>query len=206
MDLLSQECSSLRIINVKQSSPDVFNLETSAGTFFLRSTYLEICNPENLKEGCCFSEEYLEDLLQAGFCYIVENKALDYLNRAEHSTFLLKNKLLANGFSSEHIDKALNFLSEQNLLSDKRYAVAFLRNRSIRHYEGKTRLLQELAVRGISKSISETAVNEFFEDNDENLILQKSIAKLKKAGITDEKLKNRLLKNGFSWKQIEKNL
>lgn len=206
MDLLSQECSSLRIIHVKQSSPDVFNLETSAGTFFLRSTYLEICNPDNLKEDSCFSDEYLEDLLRAGFCYIAEKKALDYLNRAEHSTFLLKNKLLAKGFSSEHIDKALKYLTAQNLLSDRRYAEAFLRNRSIRHYEGKSRLLQELAARGISKSISETAVNEFFEDNDENLILKKAVAKLKKTGINDEKLKQRLLKSGFTWKQIEKNI
>ena len=206
MDLLSQECSSLRIIHVKQSSPDVFNLETSAGTFFLRSTYFEICNPENLKEGSCFSEEYLEDLLQAGFCYIAEKKALEYLNRAEHSAFLLKNKLLTKGFLSEHIDKALKYLTEQNLLSDKRYADAFLRNRSIRHYEGKTRLLQELAARGISKNISEAAVNEFFEDNDEILILKKAVTKLKKTGTNDEKLKQRLLKNGFSWKQIEKNI
>ena len=169
----------------------------------MREDYLEVCKPEDIREDSVFYDECVEDLLQAGFCYSAEKKALDYLNRAEHSAFLLRNKLSAKGFEPEHINKALKFLTGKNLLSDKRYAAAFLRNRSISHYEGRMRLLQELSARGISKAVCQKAVEEFFADNDEELILQKAVAKLKKAGICDEKLKQRLLKSGFSWKQIE---
>ena len=193
----------MRIISVKKSSRGVWDLETSAGAFFLREDYLEVCKPEDIREDSVFYDECVEDLLQAGFCYSAEKKALDYLNRAEHSVFLLRNKLSAKGFEPEHINKALKFLTGKNLLSDKRYAAAFLRNRSISHYEGRMRLLQELSARGISKAVCQKAVEEFFADNDEELILQKAVAKLKKAGICDEKLKQRLLKSGFSWKQIE---
>ena len=63
--------------------------------------------------------------------------------------------------------------------------------------------MQELSSRGISKTVSQKAVDEFFTDNDEELILQKAVEKLKKTGICDEKLRQRLLKSGFSWKQIE---
>lgn len=203
MDLSSQDCSSLRIISVKKSSRGVWDLETSAGAFFLRADYLDVCKPEDITVDSVFSDERIEDLLQAGFCYSAEKKALDYLNRAEHSAFLLRNKLIAKGFEPEHINKALKFLTKQNLLSDERYAAAFLRNRSISHYEGRIRLLQELSARGLSKAVCHKAVDEFFADNDEELILQKAVEKLKKTGICDEKLKQRLLKSGFSWKQIE---
>ena len=193
----------MRIISVKKSSRGVWNLETSAGAFFLREDYLEVCKPKDIKEGSVFYDECVNDLLQAGFCYSAEKKALDLLNRAEQASFLLRNKLAAKGFESEHINKVLKFLTEQNLLSDERYAAAFLHNRSISHYEGRSRLLQELSSRGISKTVSQKAVDEFFTDNDEELILQKAVEKLKKTGICDEKLKQRLLKSGFSWKQIE---
>lgn len=149
------------------------------------------------------SSEASERIIEAALAYSAEHAAVSYLERAEHSAELLRRKLKQKGHSDSAIQKALSYAQKRNWLSDERYAGAFLRNRSIRKAEGKTRLLAELAARGISKEIAAKAVEEFFAQKSEASLLQRAAEKLKRQGKTKEQAQQSLIRLGFPWGSIK---
>lgn len=149
------------------------------------------------------SREASERIIEAALAYSAEHAAVSYLERAEHSAELLRRKLKQKGHSDSAIQKVLSYAQKRNWLSDERYAGAFLRNRSIRKAEGKTRLLAELAARGISKEIAAKAVEEFFAQKSEASLLQRAAEKLKRQGKTKEQAQQSLIRLGFPWGRIK---
>lgn len=172
-------------------------------TIFVRQEYLPTINLCKIQINDEFSQIQDEELIDGGFCSNVEIKAIKYLARSEQCKFKLTQKLIQKGFEKKYIENALSFLESKNYLNDFRFARAWLNTRKINHYEGKIKLLNELQSRGISKEISEKAVNEFFEENSESEICLKAYEKFKKIGKTCDKLINSLLNAGFSYKLIK---
>ncbi|MBQ7620522.1 MAG: regulatory protein RecX [Treponema sp.] len=127
-------------------------------------------------------------------------KALALLARCEQCRAGLARKLLAKGFSKDTVEGVLDALEERDFLSDRRFARAWLNSRRIGHYEGRSRLLSELAARGIDKEISKEAVDSFFEEFDEGEICRKAAKKLVAQGKSGEKLMASMQRAGFSWK------
>ena len=127
-------------------------------------------------------------------------KALALLARCEQCRAGLARKLLAKGFSKDTVEGVLDALEERDFLSDRRFARAWLNSRRIGHYEGRGRLLSELAARGIDKEISKEAVDSFFEEFDEEEICRKAAKKLVAQGKSGEKLMASMQRAGFSWK------
>ncbi len=127
-------------------------------------------------------------------------KALALLARCEQCRAGLERKLLQKGFSKPTVDGVLDALEERDFLSDKRFARAWLNSRRIGHYEGRSRLLSELAARGIGKEISKEAVDAFFEEFDEEEICRKAAQKFLAQGKSGDKLMAAMQRAGFSWK------
>lgn len=127
-------------------------------------------------------------------------KALALLARCEQCRAGLARKLLAKGFSKDTVEGVLDALEERDFLSDRRFARAWLNSRRIGHCEGRSRLLSELAARGIDKEISKEAVDSFFEEFDEEEICRKAAKKLVAQGKSGEKLMASMQRAGFSWK------
>lgn len=82
----------------------------------------------------------------------LKQRAVAYLARREHSRAELAKKLAAYG-EQEEIDSVLNSLQEAKLLSDQRFAAAFVRSRAERF--GTGRLRQELRQRGVEDNLVE---------------------------------------------------
>ena len=82
----------------------------------------------------------------------LKQRAVAYLARREHSRAELAKKLAAYG-EQEEIDRVLNSLQEAKLLSDQRFAAAFVRSRAERF--GAGRLRQELRQRGVEDNLVE---------------------------------------------------
>ena len=82
----------------------------------------------------------------------LKQRAVAYLARREHSRAELAKKLSAHG-TQEEIDSVLNSLQDAKLLSDQRFAAAFIRSRAERF--GAGRLRQELRQRGVEDSLVE---------------------------------------------------
>ena len=82
----------------------------------------------------------------------LKQRAVAYLARREHSRAELAKKLSAHG-TQEEIDNVLNSLQNVKLLSDQRFAAAFIRSRAERF--GAGRLRQELRQRGVEEGLVE---------------------------------------------------
>lgn len=191
------------ITNIKQISKDCFQLTFSSGScFFIRLNYLASVSSERIKIDEVFSEEELDELMDAGLAYSAERVAMSYLGRSEQCRFLLSQKLKRKGFEDSSIKTALDFLEMQGFLSDARFAQAWLRIRSINHVEGKIRLLSELMSRGIDRNIANAAVEEYFVDIDEESLFAKAADKCRKMGKKGPCAENYLRKKGFSQRQI----
>lgn len=176
----------------------------SGPSFFIRTVYLSLITPEQIKEGVEFLDEKEEELVDAGLCFAVEQKALDYLNRSEQYRMGLTAKLLAKGFAKDNISRALDYLEGKKYLDDRRFAGVWLRNRAITHAEGRTKLALELASRGINRTFINEALDEFFEENSEEEICMRAYAKCKKIKKDEDKIIAYLLKNGFTIKLVNK--
>lgn len=86
----------------------------------------------------------------------LKQRAVAMLARREHSRAELAKKLSAYG-SQEDIDSVLNSLQDAKLLSDQRFAAAFIRSRAERF--GVGRLRQELRQRGVEGELAEQELN-----------------------------------------------
>ncbi len=195
----------MKIKSVEPTSYEgMYKLTPEQGVvFYARQEYLSGIELDNIQCGSEFVDDDEEALLDAGLICAVELKAVSYLARSEQCRFGLKRKLLAKQYKSEYIDKALFFLESKNYMSDERYAVAWLNDRRINHYEGQTKLLLELQSRGIDKAVATDAVKEFFTDNDEEEICRKAYERFVKKGKSEDKLIEALLKAGFAYKMIK---
>jgi len=154
--------------------------------------------------GIELTDEEFADFIQAGNAFSAEKTAVKYLAGREHSRNQLRLKLIKKSHPEEAIDKALDFLEREGWLSDGRFAEEWLRSRSLRHYEGRTRLLAELLSRGVSKALAEEKLEAFFAENPEEAQLEKAYKKLKGQGKSGDKLVNALIRLGFSNKMIKK--
>lgn len=170
--------------------------------FYVRKEYLSSISFDEIYAGVEFNEDQTSELLDAGFAALAELKAVSYLARSEQCRFKLTNKLIQKGFEKKYIDQCLDFLESMNLLSDSRYAAAWLNTRKTNHYEGSTKLRAELSARGISREVSAKALDEFFLQNPEEELCQKAYEKLSRSKSGD-KLISSLLKAGFSYKLVK---
>ncbi len=188
---------------VETSYSGMFKLTPEEGSaFFVRKEYLPEGLFERLEVGADFLEEEADFLFDAGLICAVELKAVSYLARAEQSRFGLTRKLIEKKYDKKYVEAALTYLEGRGYLSDQRYAVAWLNTRRINHYEGRSRLLAELAARGITREVAMAALDEFFTENDEDEICRKAYEKASKAKSGD-KLTAALLRQGFTIKQIK---
>jgi regulatory protein len=83
-------------------------------------------------------------------------RALGYLARREHSRAELLRKLAPHAESREALDALADDLERRKLLSDARYAEARVHTLSPRY--GAARIAQELRLRGVNDSITQTAI------------------------------------------------
>jgi regulatory protein len=74
---------------------------------------------------------------------------MDLLARREHSIDELRAKLVARKFDVEEVDVVVARLAEEGLVSDERFAEAFVSSR-VRKGQGPSRIRLELQRRGVS--------------------------------------------------------
>jgi len=85
--------------------------------------------------------------------------AMNMLARREHSVFELTRKLQQKDFPSEMITEVIEQLVADNLLSDERYAEAYIRMRSARGY-GLQRIKMEMQERGVASELISDAIEQ----------------------------------------------
>ena len=214
--------------NVEETSAGIYKITPdNAPAFSVRLLYLENLKPERLvpvdvplsqsdslfmpvtdleggKPGVLTDEES-QDLLHASLVFAAEVAAMSYLSRAEQSRAGLTKKLSAKGIDTNISSLALDYLESVDFLSDRRFAGAWLRTRSIDHAEGRKRLSAELASRGISREDAKYALDEYFSEHSERSLCERALRKIRRTrgNLDSQKVYASLLRSGFSSSTIK---
>ncbi|WP_448211458.1 regulatory protein RecX [Colwellia sp. MEBiC06753] len=130
----------------------------------------------------------------------VLHRAIDLLSRREHSIKELSQKLQSKLFDQSDIEPVIEFLIDNDYLSNSRFAESVIRNKVSRGY-GWQAIRQELKQKGVDSDIYTIALNELNVD----WHLQAELAYQKRFGdseIQDQKDKAKRLRflqyRGFS--------
>jgi len=84
--------------------------------------------------------------------------AMNLLARREHSKKELLRKLILRDFDEQTVGQVLSDLIQENLLSDRRFAEAFVRSR-ISKGQGPLRIRRDLSERGVADELIADYVN-----------------------------------------------
>jgi regulatory protein len=155
----------------------------------------------SLARGQELGEPALAALALAAEATEAERRALALLTRAEQCRSLLEAKLEKRGLKARAARLALDRLEAEGLLSDRRYAEAWLRGRDLS--EGPTRLLLGLRARGIDSKTAAAALSAVLGPEERRLALEKALEReLSRAKGDRDEARVRLRGLGFRSEEI----
>jgi regulatory protein len=135
-------------------------------------------------------------------------RILDYSPQTEKQLFL---KLLKKGYTKQIINKVINKLKEENLLNDKYYAKIYANNLVQNKHIGLKKILLKLNLKGIDKDDAVFIAEEVIKNNGGEEEIIKRFLKKNKISIKrllgknqEEKIKQKLYNNGFSFQVISR--
>lgn len=131
-------------------------------------------------------------------------KALKSLASCEQCRFSLERKLMQKGFEKEDITAALDYLEQKGFLDDERYASIWIKNQCMFNFHGRARLLRDLLVHGVKKTVADKVINEYLTLNLEKELCLKAYKRYVKQGKTGENMLRSLSQSGFSYNIIQK--
>jgi regulatory protein len=92
------------------------------------------------------------------------DRALNMLAFRARSSSELARSLVRKGEEKAHVDRAIARLQEQGLLDDAAFARAFTRSKVVGGKQSRRRVEQELARKGVSRTVAGEAIEDVFED------------------------------------------
>lgn len=107
------------------------------------------------------------------------DRALNMLAFRARSSSELARSLIRKGEEKAHVDWAIARLQEQGLLDDAAFARAFTRSRVVGGKQSRRRVEQELARKGVSRTVAGEAIENVFEDEavDQRSIVEEAARK-----------------------------
>jgi regulatory protein len=107
------------------------------------------------------------------------DRALNMLAFRARSSSELARSLQRKGEERPHVDWALARLKEQGLLDDAAFARSFARSKVVDGKQSRRRVQQDLARKGVSRSLSDEAIDTVFEEEavDQRAIVEEAARK-----------------------------
>lgn len=107
------------------------------------------------------------------------DRALNMLALRARSSSELARSLVRKGEEKVHVDWAIARLLEQGLLDDAAFARALTRSRVVGGKRSRRRVEQELARKGVSRTVAGEAIDDVFEDEavDQRAIVEEAARK-----------------------------
>jgi regulatory protein len=107
------------------------------------------------------------------------DRALNMLAFRARSSSELARSLQRKGEEKAHVDWAIDRLREQGLLDDAAFARSFARSRVVDGKQSRRRVQQDLARKGVSRSLSDEAIDTVFEEEavDQRAIVEEAARK-----------------------------
>jgi regulatory protein len=163
----------------------------------------EVAAKFGLKRGMEIDEDRLKELLYEEEFSKAKNYTYRILARRMYTCKEIRDKLIERGYVDEIIQNVIATLEGYGYLNDRTYAEEWIQSRMRSKPRGKIAIRQELARKGIEKSIVEEALSEAFDEAKEaDMALDLARRKAKTYRNTDpaatrRKLQGFLLRRGF---------
>jgi SOS response regulatory protein OraA/RecX len=205
-----------RVISIEEGASGVAKAATAEGSLFVfRTCYLapacSCCGIDEIPE--LSPDDELDETLMSVLidAMTAEYRAVYLLAKAEQyrrglERKLLGNKLSGKGLPAQAVDMALDHLEAEGLLSDRRYAETWMRQRVRRHPEGPRSLAAALAARGVARDASREALAAFFDEARRFGLLAAAAAMLEQKLQDSSMVRQRLIELGWRSSEISEYL
>ncbi|HUX38328.1 MAG TPA: hypothetical protein VMV44_10545 [Rectinemataceae bacterium] len=210
------------IEKVEKGRSGIAKLVGEGHSLFVRLVFWEALGRDEgrLGQGVELDEDESVDLAIAAQATEAEARGASLLGRAEQPRYLLRIKLLEKGYADRATALALGRLEEEGLLSDRRYAAAWLRARVDRmlrsaqggprpggpRAEGPSSLLVSLRSRGVDESTAKAALAEVLDSDTRKSLLDATISLISAAAGKGRRSESEGLRaelRGLGWKGEE---
>ncbi len=183
----------------RETPPKGFEILYGEGFPFLLSRELFI--KESLHLGQELTEEEFLRLKEKQEQYLCTEQAMRYLANREHTRFELLQKLGRKGFDRETAIIVLDQLTEQNLLSEYRYAQIYIQSRLRKRPEGRLLMKNRLAAKQVNRQEADKALDEFYDEESTRAYVRRAY-QIALAKAEEEKARLTLRKMGFTPSEI----
>jgi regulatory protein len=171
-----------RISSVEKRASGTAKIVVGGSSFFVDEAYFPPLglDPADLVVGRDLDEATFSGLALAAAATEAGRQAASLLARAEQSRYLLSAKLGKKGAAQAAIRLALDRLEGLGLLSDRRYAEAWLRSQVGKSGQSPARLGLALRSRGIDEEVAKAALAEVFGPEEREAALGRAVKKEEK--------------------------
>lgn len=198
----------MQVDSIERGASGVVRVTAGGSSFVFKARYAGVAGfdeagleTSSLAQGQELEEAALLALALASEATEAEKRALALLTRAEQCRSLLEVKLEKRGLKARAARLALDRLEAEGLLSDRRYAEAWLRGRNLS--EGPTKLLLGLRARGIDSKLAAEALATVLNPEERRLALGKALSReLSRAKGDKDETRVRLKRLGFRSEEI----
>lgn len=199
-------------ITAQQKLPHRVNIFVD-GVYRLSLDIAQIVEME-IKIGKEYTEEELSAIENESMFGKLYTRTLEYCFKRPHSAKEVRDYLykktrdsrnkdgsVKKGISPDITERVYKRLHERGYIDDEKFTRFWIENRQLRKGISERKLRLELQQKGIEKSIIETVLSENIRNETEEI--QKIIAKKRNKYPDDMKLKQYLLRQGFSYDDIK---
>jgi regulatory protein len=153
----------------------------------------------HIEAGQDLPEELYEQILKEIQIPRAKKRAMHLLEKMDRTEQQLRTKLREAGYASEAIEDAISYVKSYHYIDDERYARTYIRIHQ--QSKSKQRLKMDLLKKGIDKEVIDLALEEEFEQSEEEMILQLLKKKHYDPSTADQKERNKmyrfLMQRGF---------
>lgn len=176
---------------------------------------LDIIMKFNINKDKNVNEDILEKALEEQSLEDCKSAAYTYVSYKPRTEFEIRKRLEEKDFTQNHIEQAITFLNEFDLIDDEAFAKSFISTHLKKKPAGKFKIKTELVKRGIDKDLAEKMVENYYpSDQVYDLAIEAGKTKLRKVNHKkpekqEKSVTDYLARNGFNWdiiKQVKKEL
>jgi regulatory protein len=159
----------------------------------------------NLSIGQELTEQEYSDLKDWIDFRKAQSKAVELLAIREHCTAELRTKLSRREFPEKTIQQVITSLTDNGLLSDRRYAEIWVRIRLRKNPEGRAMLSAGLARKGVARDIIQEVLDDCIDEDTLDIAMESAAAKLLRSrSMNRDKMMRALIRRGFDYGRVSR--
>ncbi|MBR4540043.1 MAG: regulatory protein RecX [Clostridia bacterium] len=139
-------------------------------------------------------------LRERGYPHALE-AAMKFLALRERSEQEVRARLRRSCYDEQTIARVLDTLGMHDLVSDARFAEAWVHARSRKY--GKNRIAQELRIKGVDRQEAETALDTLTEEDEYRRAVEQAKKLCRKFQNDPKKIAQSLTRKGYHWKMAK---